>query len=108
MSKIQLSLFQLGSLVTINTEFLDEPPGTICLVYEVYYSGGSSGISLITQNGKDLGGFSIDEQRHYLEYYGDTGHVYDFKSVTQLHRDWQNGHFKFFSEYPTTYQHKKP
>lgn len=88
------SYFSLGSLVTINTSFCDEPVGVIAYVYEEY--GSEGGISLITQNGRDLGGFSLDEQSRYLQYYGDTGQVYHFKNVTQLANDWSSGVFKPF------------
>lgn len=107
MSKIELSHFSLGSLVTINTEFLGEPPGTICYVYEVYDRPGLSGISLITQNGVDLGGFSIDEQDRFLEYYGDTGQVYGFISVIRLDMDWKAGIFKFWADDPTRFKHQR-
>lgn len=73
-------------------------------MYEVYDRPGLSGISLITQNGVDLGGFSIKEQEQFLNYYGDTGQVYRFVSVTRLAIDWQNGVFKFFSENPQRYK----
>lgn len=92
--KIQLSYYSLGSLVTVKTSFLNEPAGVIAYVYEVYDKPGITGISLITQNGVDLGGFSLKEQADFLKYYGDTGLVYSFKNVTQLHMDWQLGVFK--------------
>jgi len=107
MANIELSRFALGSLVTINTEFMGEDPGTICYVYEVYDRPGLSGISLITQNGVDLGGFNIKEQDKYLEYYGDTGRVYSFKSVTQLAIDWQRGVFKFVFDDVTRYKKER-
>ena len=102
---IQLSIFQLGSFVTLKKSFLGEPEGTICYVYENYDKPGISGISLLTQNGKDLGGFNIDEQSEYLEYYGDTGLVYGFTSVSQLYTDIQNGVFDFFLKDPTKYKY---
>lgn len=107
MSGIEISHFSLGSLVTINTEFLNEPAGTIAYVYEVYDRPGLSGISLITQNGVDLGGFSIDEQDRFLEYYGDTGKVYNFKNVIQLDLDWNNGLFKFWADNPERFKHER-
>lgn len=101
---VEVSTYSLGSLVTINREFLNEPAGTICLVYEVYDRPGLSGISLITQNGVDLGGFNIQEQGQYLEYYGDTGLAYEFVSVSRLEMDWMDGVFNFFSKDPTKYR----
>lgn len=105
---ICLSIFQLGSLVTLKVSFLGEPVGTICYVYENYDSPGLSGVSLLTQNGLDLGGFSIEEQGEYLEYYGDTGKVYDFRNVGQLSFDIRNGVFDFFLKDPTKYKFEKP
>lgn len=108
MSDIKISYHSLGSLVTVNSSFLGEPAGVIAYVYEVYDKPGISGISLITQNGVDLGGFNIKEQAEYLSYYGDTGQVYNFKNVTQLHNDWRLGVFKFFSNNPAIFKHTKP
>lgn len=107
MSGIIISRFSLGSLVTVKTEFLGEPPGVIAYVYEVYDKPGISGISLITQNGVDLGGFSIKDQDQYLEYYGDTGQVYHFKNVIQLDQDWNRGLFKFWADNPEKFKHQK-
>lgn len=107
MAKIEVSHFSLGSLVTINTEFLNEPAGTICYVYEVYDRPGLAGISLITQNGVDLGGFSISEQDRFLNYYGDTGQVYKFSSVIRLDIDWHAGIFKFWADDPTRFKKER-
>lgn len=107
MARVELSHFSLGSLVTINSEFLGQPAGTICYVYEVYDRPGLSGISLITQNGVDLGGFNIKEQDQYLNYYGDTGRVYSFQNVTRLAMDWQAGIFKFWADDPTRFKYQK-
>lgn len=107
MATILLSYYSLGSLVTINREFLGEPAGTICYVYEVYDKPGITGISLITQNGVDLGGFNITEQSKFLEYYGDTGRVYNFRSVIILDQDWRNGIFKFWADNPALFKKEK-
>jgi hypothetical protein len=104
---IELSVYQPGSLVTLKKSFLGEPEGTICYVYECYDKPGLSGVSLLTQNGKDLGGFNIEEQMKYLEYYGDTGMVYNFISVSQLHSDIQRGVLDFFLKDPTKYKFEK-
>jgi hypothetical protein len=92
-----MNTFTLGSLVTINTEFLGEKAGTVCYVYEHYKPYTEyTGISLITENGVDLGGFNVDEQDEYLEYAGDTGMCYNFNNVIQLKRDWDEGLFADF------------
>lgn len=101
---IQISHFSLGTLVTVNASFLNEPAGVLAFVYEVYDRPGLSGISVITENGVDLGGFSIDEQDKYLKYYGDTGQVYNFKNVIQLDMDWSRGLFKPFFEHREKYK----
>ena len=96
MLKSNVNTYALGSLVTVKVSFLNEPAGVLAYVYEHYGVGGKhAGISLITQNGCDLGGFSVDEQDRFLEYYGDTGQVYHFKNVLQLDQDWRRGLFKF-------------
>ena len=102
---IQLSYYQLGSLVRVKTSFLNEPAGVIAYVYEVYDKPGITGISLITQNGVDLGGFSLDEQARFLEYYGDTGLVYNFQNVTRLHLDWRRGLFKPIFDNLANFEH---
>lgn len=88
---MDFATYQIGTLVKVNASFMDEPEGVISYVYE-HYTGG--GISLITQNGVDLGGFSPKEQSMYLEYWRDTGRVYHFKNVIQLAYDWRSGIFK--------------
>lgn len=107
MPNIHVSSFSLGSLVTVKPSFLNEPENVIAYVYEVYDRPGLSGISLITQNGTDLGGFSIDEQDRFLEYYGDTGQVYQFKNVIQLAADWRAGLFKFWADNPEKFKHTR-
>ena len=70
-----------GDIVKTNREFLGEPPGTLCYVYEEY----NNGVSVITQSGVDLGGFSGHEL-NYLEFVKESGFLYPFKNVMQL--DW--------------------
>lgn len=95
--RIELSIFQLGTIVELKVEILAEKPGTKGFVYECYQNGG---ISIITQNGVDLGGFAVSEQMFMLKYYTDTGKVYHFKNVTQLAADFRRGVFKEFFELP--------
>ena len=49
--------------------------------------------SVITENGKDLGGFSAAEVISYLEFVRRSGLDYEFKNVIQLDRDWAEGKF---------------
>ncbi len=98
MAIINIPTFQVGTIVTLKVSFMDEPIGTKCFVYEHY--GTQGGLSIISENGKDIGGFSLDEQADYLEYYSDTGKYYNFKNVLTLYEDWRNGIFKEFFNMP--------
>lgn len=88
-----LSQFQPGYVVTVRGEFMGEPENVKAYVYEKYTGGYGKrtyeGVSLITENGKDLGGFSIDEQYRHLTMYGDTGQIYNFKNVSTLVADFE-------------------
>jgi hypothetical protein len=89
MAEIILSYFQVGVVVRVKTSFLNEPAGVLAYVYECYDKPGMTGVSLITENGVDLGGFSLREQAEYLEQVYDTGIIYVFKNVIQLDRDFE-------------------
>lgn len=105
MSTVKLPYHSHGSLVTIKMPFLGEPAGTICYVYEVY--GTEGGISLITQNGVDLSGFSLRDQALFLHHWGDTKQVYHFKSVMQLAADWRAGVFKPIFDHLEKFKHER-
>jgi hypothetical protein len=86
---------KLGDVVRINFSILGEPKGVLAYVYEVYTLGGDiGGVSLITQNGVDLGGFSKDEQESMLSFVRHSGFYYNFVSVMRLADDWRKGVFK--------------
>lgn len=85
---IKLSYHQVGTIVRVKPSFLNEPAGVLGYIYENFDYSGISGISIITENGRDLGGFDLDEQVEYLEHVGDTGFIYVFKNVIQLDRDF--------------------
>jgi hypothetical protein len=85
-NQILQSYFQVGTIVKVNGP-LDDHKG-LAYVYECYDRPGLSGISIITEDGRDLGGYNLEEQAEYLEYYGDTGMVYNFKNVSQLAADF--------------------
>lgn len=88
---IHLSYYQLGVIVSLTQSFLREPAGTRAYVYEQYNIGNDhTGISLITENGVDLGGFNLDEQAKYLLFYKDTGIEYRFRTAIILHNDFIN------------------
>lgn len=94
-----MSEIKLGALVRVKFSFLREPAGVVGYAYEAYRGGG---VSIITQNGRDLGGFSATEQADYLEFIRQVdGDPYEFKNVTKLDADWREGWFKkIFAEYP--------
>lgn len=85
--------FSIGTIVILKASFLGEPIGTKAFVYEHYSNGG---LSIITENGCDLGGFSVEEQGKYLDYYADTQKHYHFTNVITLANDFRNGVFTEF------------
>lgn len=83
-------LFTVGDVVQTSATFLDSQAGSRAVVYECYEGGG---ISIITEAGDDLGGFSVDEQQQYLTFLYHADFTYEFRSVSYLHRDWRAGVF---------------
>lgn len=75
--------------------------GERAYVYETYPDfdeKGELGVSLITESGRDTGGWSRKEQRKFLTllprtYYHGTGWDYTFKNVSQLAEDFRTGVF---------------
>lgn len=88
MGRIAIQSLQVGAIVKVHAPFLNEPVGVLALVYEQY---GNSSVSIITENGTDLGGFNEQEQDMYLSYEYDSGMHYSFRNVMQLHRDFGSG-----------------
>lgn len=85
----------VGDLVKILRPVPDEPADGIGYVYEEYNKGTSRpGVSIITQNGRDLGGYSFQEQQMFLEFIKPSGFDYEFFSVTKLADDFRRGIFK--------------
>lgn len=87
----QKPLFQVGDVVQTTAAFLDSPVSSRAVVYE-HHEGG--GISIITEAGDDLGGFSVEDQQQYLLllYHAD-GFTYELRSVSYLYQDWRRGVF---------------
>lgn len=84
--------FKLGDVVVVGRAFLDSPAGALALVYDVY---AGDGVSVITSEGDDLGGFAPDDQQRYFTFsHHVPGFCYVFKSVTYLQADWRNGLFR--------------
>jgi len=89
-----MTKFRIGDIVIIRATFLGEPENTHAYVYEEYnLPGGSNdwgwdGVSIITENGVNLGGFSKDEQDKYLDFVRKSGVDYVFANVIKLERDF--------------------
>ena len=73
--------YKNGVVVKVNTSFLNQPAGVLAFVYEEY---SNNGISLITEYGIDLGGFSKEEQDTYLEYLYHSTFSFEFKNQMDL------------------------
>ena len=82
-------LFELGDMVQINVSFCNEPKGVKAIVYEEYNLGNEEGISIITENGINIGGFSPDEQKQYLKPISKTRCNYQFENVMKLDHDFK-------------------
>ena len=86
---------KVGDIVFIKP---DSPSGGghLAYVYDTYqdFDGSSElGVSLITEDGNDTGGWSKEEQGQYLEYARSSGLDYEFKNVIKLDQDFQSGYF---------------
>lgn len=84
-----------GSIVRLKESFCGEPVQTRAFVYDIFSLGEGrwNGISLITENGVDLGGFSEREQVDCLQHVCKTDFRYRFRNVMQLGEDFNNGVF---------------
>lgn len=95
-------MIKVGDLVKIDSRFRNQNDSGIGLVYEVYEDfddESKHGVSVLTQEGKDLGGFSFEEQGLYLEVLKSTGMCYEFENVVKLANDYATGRMdKFFSK----------
>ena len=85
----------VGDVVLIKP---DSPSGggELAYVYDVYQDfdiKGAFGVSLITQSGKDTGGWSKGEQEQFLEYARSSEFQYHFLNVMKLDQDFHNGVF---------------
>lgn len=85
---------QVGDLVRI----ADGAPmgGEKAYVYEIYEDFDTKqmeGASLITESGRDTGGWSREEQKQWLTLLGKSGVVYHFENVIRLSADFQEGYF---------------
>lgn len=88
-----MSILSVGDIVVIKRrDFMGEPAGTHAYVYDVYPDfdhEGELGASVITENGKDLGGFSIEEQYLYIKDPVPSGYQYKFSNVIKLDQEFE-------------------
>lgn len=86
-------MLQVGDIVIVTTSFLGNPENMLGFVYETYTDFDNSkknGVSIILENGCDLGGFSYKEQQMYLSFVRKSGFNYEFKNVTKLRNDFHS------------------
>jgi hypothetical protein len=84
---------KVGTLVKLKCECLGNPPGTVGVCYEEYDLGGDHGSSFIFENG-NYDGFSIEDQRLFLERIGHYPLTYVFTNVMKLSEDYNNKVFE--------------
>ncbi len=82
----------VGDIVLVKPSFLSNPANSYGFVYEIYPRGKELGygVSIILENGCNLGGFSPDEQSKYLSFVCSSDVDYTFANVTKLQRDFNN------------------
>lgn len=84
--------FTQGDLVRLPKQWDNE----LAFVYELYKDfddPSKYGVSVITETGRDLGGFSYKEQQQHLSLVARTGQEYPFMNVMQLAVDFKQGMF---------------
>lgn len=97
------TILQVGSLVKLTRPCLENPEGTVGVVYEVYerrcrseHDTDRYGVSVLFPNGGH-DGFSGVEQDLLLSHVGETSdprvRTYQFRHVVRLRDDFENGFF---------------
>lgn len=84
--------FTQGDIVQLPKQW-DNELGFVYELYTDFDDPSKYGVSILTESGRDLGGFSYNEQQQYLELVARTGQEYPFKNVIQLGRDYLDGKF---------------
>lgn len=87
---MQKRTLHLGDIVVVKKSFMEEPEGVLAYVYEEYDIGDGPGVSIITQNGVNIGGFSPEEIDDYLQYVTHSRVGYHFQNVIKLDDDFPN------------------
>ncbi len=70
--------------------------GQLAYVYDTYQDfddKNERGVSLITEDGNNTGGWSKQEQEQYLEYARHSDFKYEFQNVIKLDQDFRGGVF---------------
>jgi len=88
--------FRVGDLVTVLRPVLDNPAGSLAVVYEIYNIGKGPSPSLIFQNGQYDGFSARDRELFGVMKVGHDATVagYHFKNVLQLDADFRAGVFE--------------
>ena len=90
--------YQNGDIVRVKTTFLGSKPNSKGFIYDTYEDfddPSKRGVSIILEDGLELGGFSYGEQQEYLEFVKKSGMNYKFRNVMQVSWDYDSGVFKF-------------
>lgn len=88
-----VSRYSVGDVLRTTAAILDCPAGARAVVYDMYEY---AGVSILTEDGNDLGTFSFVEQESFFEFlYHPAGFSYEFSSINQLYRDFYRGVFAY-------------
>jgi hypothetical protein len=83
---------QIGDVVRLSPAF----HSILAFIYHTYDDfdhRGKQGVSVITESGADLGGFSYDEQKEHMALVYSSGKQYEFRGVIWVDRDFKSGSF---------------
>jgi hypothetical protein len=85
----------IGTICEVDHKF--NPDNLLGIVYEILpdpdYKGLDS-VSVILEDGMDLGNFCVNDQLQFLFKVKDTGFKYEFETVVKLIGDFNKGVFK--------------
>lgn len=87
-------VFKVGHLIRLNKRIGFIAAGTLCLIYDRYSFPGREGLSVITKDGVNIGGFGIDEMHLIFSFVRNSFFQYNYANNTQLKMDWKDGMFK--------------
>jgi len=87
---------EVGDVILIHTP-APSGGGERAFVYETYTDFDDKqkrGVSLITESGRETGGWSFEEQAKWITFLKHSDVEYEFKNVVQVDRDFRDGIFK--------------